>query len=97
MRDVAVQVVPYFDDLTRLPLPPIIELLLCAADLAERGASFGLTEAVEWLGLAYSELALVASYEARAVAIELHTDGDIGTREYLEAAYRVAEGRGVSS
>lgn len=79
---------------------PIVELLLCAAELAERGAAFGLTEACDWLGIRaadQSELALVASYEARAVAIELGTDGEIGASEYLEAAYRVAEGRGVSS
>jgi len=75
----------------------LVDVLLCAADLAERGASFGLTEAVSWLGIEGSDVALIASYEAQAVAKDNRTGGVIGADEYLEAACRVAESRGVST
>jgi hypothetical protein len=75
----------------------LIDVLLCAADLAERGAMYGLTEAVSWLGLEGSDTALIASYEALAVAKSNRTRGHIGAAEYLEAALRVAESRGVSA
>lgn len=75
----------------------LVDVLLCAADLADRGAAFALTEAVSWLGIEGTDVALIAAYEALAVARDNRTRGVIGCAEYLEAAVRVAESRGVST
>jgi hypothetical protein len=79
----------------------LVDLLLCAADLARQGYAMPITEAQERLGPpdgAVIALCLDARCEAMAVAPRVFEyRGDLLADTLLEAAYRVAEGRGASA
>lgn len=79
----------------------LIDLLLCAADLARQGYAMPITEALERLGMLGGEsiaLSVDARCEAMAVAPRVFEyRGDLLADTLLEAAYRVAEGRGASA
>lgn len=70
---------------------PVVELLLCAADLARRGMEFGLSAAVEALDINYSMTALEAALAAREVGALYGKS--MSADAYLEAAYRLMESR----
>ena len=65
----------------------VVEVLLCASDLARTGADFALTAAVEALGLQYTLTAIIAAYEVRDVG-KLYGEA-MSADAYLEAAYRI--------
>lgn len=73
---------------------PVVELLLCASDLARRGVGFALTAAVELLDCSFTTTAMEAALTAREVG-SLYGES-MGADAYLEAAYRVMEGKGAS-
>jgi hypothetical protein len=76
----------------------LVEFLLTAADLAAAGYNRPLTEAVErWGGGERAkQLSIEAREEARAVAPYVFDYcGELLAQTLVEAAYRVADGRGV--
>lgn len=76
---------------------PLVELLLCAADLNARGYATPITEAAISLGLDTYAIDAAADW-VREVWTEYGMRGVAGSRvawAYLEAAYRIAEGRGA--
>jgi hypothetical protein len=80
---------------------PSVELLLCASDLARRGARFPLAAAVDALGLSppgssvrFAPCVFVAAVEAREVG-SLYGDS-MSADAFLEAAYRLMEGKSAA-
>jgi hypothetical protein len=67
----------------------IVELLLCASDLARNGVQYALSMAVDELDMQYTLTALVAALEARDVGA-LYGEA-MNADAYLEAAYRVMQ------
>lgn len=79
---------PYREQL-RTEEDPAVLLLLCAADLAERGAPFPLSAACEALGIPVGIDAITAALSLRDVGALYGADWNVST--YLEAAYRLME------
>jgi hypothetical protein len=77
---------------------PVVELLLCASDLARRGVAFPLSAAVEALGhtplvtryAVFAPAAFTAAMEAREVGA-LYGEA-MNADAFLEAAYRLMGG-----
>lgn len=77
--------------------PALVELLLCAAELARLGTENALFAAAMNVG-ASSALQLEARHEVMDVSPRgFFYRGDLLADTMLEAAYRVSEGRGAST
>lgn len=74
----------------------VIEMLLCASDLARAGYHYALSAAAQSLSDGWGRVAIYARHETLGVARHAFDwCGDLLADALLEAAYRVAEGRGV--
>lgn len=79
------------------PDPALVDLLLCAADVARAGVDNPLLVVWEWMECDHA-LVVAARYELMFVAPRgAFYRGDLLADTMLEAAYRVSEGRGAST